>query len=325
MMGTADKHRYDEQLLTRYLLGALSGEEAQRLDEQSVTDDEFAWCLDAVEHDLVDAYVNNELSGETLERFKNFYLSSARRLGKVEFSQTLLRFAEKPALADIPAGAKRATPGSRRLDKPLDARVPVRSFGTPHWGLQMGLASASLLMLFAAAFLFVENGRLQKQIAQAYSQQMALEQRAHKLENELDEQRSTDTKLQTELEKLSESTPAARALKTIAVLLLPQTRGFSQVTTVSILPATDRVTLRLQLESDDFPIYWAALKDPASGHNVWSGGDLKARSEGQKRVVSLSVPATVLKQQNYSVELTGVPAQGASEILSSYAFKAVFR
>jgi hypothetical protein len=325
MMGTADKHEYDEQLLTRYLVGALSGDEAERLDEQSVTDDEFAWRLDAVEHGLVDAYVNNELSGETLERFKNFYLRSAKRLEKVEFSRSLLRFEPQETQANTQAAAERIAPGSRRIDKSQDARVPLRWVGTPHWGLQLGLAGASLVILFAAAFLFVENGRLQKQIAQAYNQQIVLEQRTHKLENELDEQRSTDTKLQTELEKSNESTPAARALKTIAVLLLPPTRGLNQIASVSIPPATDRVTLRLQLESDDFPIYRAALKDPASGQTVWSGGDLKARSEGQKRIVSLSVPATVLKQQNYSVELTGVPEQGASEILSSYVFKAVFR
>ena len=90
-MSSADKHEYDEQLITRYLLGAVSGEEAERLDELSISDDEFAWGLNAIENDLVDGYARGELSGDTLERFKKFYLSSPKRLEKVEFAKTLLR------------------------------------------------------------------------------------------------------------------------------------------------------------------------------------------------------------------------------------------
>ena len=60
--------------------------QSERLDELSVVDDDFAWRLSAVENDMVDAYVRGDLSGETLDRFRSFYLSTPKRRGRVEFA-----------------------------------------------------------------------------------------------------------------------------------------------------------------------------------------------------------------------------------------------
>ena len=76
--------------LERYLLGLLPDEDAERLDEMSISDDEVAGRLRVVENDLVDAYVRGTLSGEKLERFESFYLSSDRRREKVRFARTFL-------------------------------------------------------------------------------------------------------------------------------------------------------------------------------------------------------------------------------------------
>ena len=78
-MSSQDKSAYDDQLLTRYLLGTLPAEEAERLDQLSIVDEELAARLSAVEYDLVDAYVRGEARGEDLARFESFYLSSAKR------------------------------------------------------------------------------------------------------------------------------------------------------------------------------------------------------------------------------------------------------
>src|SRR5579859_5404845 len=87
----------DDQLLIRYLLGSLEEDKAERLDELSVTDDDFAWRLRAVENDMVDAYVRGDLSGETLDRFRSFYLSTPRRRERLEFARALLAFTGKQA------------------------------------------------------------------------------------------------------------------------------------------------------------------------------------------------------------------------------------
>ena len=59
----------DDQRLVRYLLGSLPEDETEQFDELSIADDQFSAQLSAVEHDLVDAYVKGELSGDMLARF----------------------------------------------------------------------------------------------------------------------------------------------------------------------------------------------------------------------------------------------------------------
>ena len=78
-MSSPDKQTYDDRLLTRYLLGALPDEEVERLDELCIVDEELATRLQALENDLVDAYVRGEVSGEDLGHLESFYLSSAKR------------------------------------------------------------------------------------------------------------------------------------------------------------------------------------------------------------------------------------------------------
>src|SRR5258705_26124 len=80
----------DDQQLVRYLLHLLPEEEADRLDEISISDDALAWRLREVENDLVDAYVRGALAGETLQRFESSYLSSERRREKVRFAGSFL-------------------------------------------------------------------------------------------------------------------------------------------------------------------------------------------------------------------------------------------
>ena len=310
-MTSADKREYGEQLLTRYLLGVLSQEEAERLDELSIADEEFASRLNAVENDLVDSYVRDELSGETLERFKSVYLPSSKRLEKIEFANTLLRWHEKAATAAAQAS-------------PTKSRNVGRWFGLRWLSVQWGLAVAGLLLMsVAVGYLLVENARLKQLSSESSERQIALAQRAQELERELGEQRSANAGALKELETLRKWVPVARTLRTIAVLLLPPTRGASQITDISVPPGTERVTLRLQLESNDFRVYRVVLKEPASNQIVWRSAKLRAKLEGEATTISISLPAALLKQQNYVVELTGVPARGTGEFVSSYPFKVV--
>ena len=59
-------HDYEpgDDELVRYLLGQLSDEDTERLDEASIVDDEVAARLRIVETDLIDSYVRGKLTGE---------------------------------------------------------------------------------------------------------------------------------------------------------------------------------------------------------------------------------------------------------------------
>src|SRR5688572_20795084 len=73
--------------LVSYLLGLLTDEDAERLDEMSIADDDVALDLRVVENDLVDAYVRGAMTGDTRQQFELAYLSSPHRSRKVRFAE----------------------------------------------------------------------------------------------------------------------------------------------------------------------------------------------------------------------------------------------
>src|SRR5579862_7073479 len=85
----------DQNVLRRYLLGDLPQAEIERMDELSVTDDEFSDRLLTAEDDLVDAYIHQELDEPSLARFKAHYQNSVRRRQKVQFAEDFAAFAAR--------------------------------------------------------------------------------------------------------------------------------------------------------------------------------------------------------------------------------------
>ena len=323
-MPSADKQRPDDQILSGYLLGSLPAEESERLDELSITDDEFALRLDAVENDLVDAYTRGDLSGDALERFQKYYLSSSQRREKVEFARSLLGFTEKAAPV-MTAKSRPAIPNANPPDQILQRRSLRRWFTVSGSGLQWGFAAAALVLLAATSYLFVENERLKQQAAKVRDQQTELSQHARDLERQLGEQRAANAGMLQELGRLRELSATPHALKIVAAFLLPQMRGASQVPTVSVPVGTDQVQLRLQLEADDFAGYQVALKDPAAGQVRWRSERLPAKPAADSKTVSVILPAKLLKRQNYILELSGISESGALDLVSSYPFRVVVR
>jgi hypothetical protein len=125
---------YDRDRLSEYLLGALPAAEAEALDELSITDDEMAACLEAVENDLVDEYVRGELKGKRLEQFQAHYLASQRRRERVAFARSLSAATNR--------STKAATPGTA-------------------W--RYALAAAAVLLVFAGIALLVQNAQLRRE------------------------------------------------------------------------------------------------------------------------------------------------------------------
>jgi Tfp pilus assembly protein PilN len=317
MMSSPDKQPYDDRLLTRYLLGALPEEEAERLDELCIVDDDLATRLHALENDLVDAYVRGEVSGEDLRHFESFYMSSAKRRQKVDFAAALLELEKRRAAAPAPVPQEAAIP--RKELAPAFKSPGRRAL------FRWGFAFAAAAMLLVAGFLLLENSRLRKQMSDAQMQQATLDQRGQELQKQLDDQRAANAEFQKEIARLRQSQTNLEQLKTIALLLPPPTRGAARVPAISVPPGTDVALLLLALESDDFPAYRAALKDSATRQIVWNSGGLEPSSLGERRAVSISVPANLLKPQNYIVELTGLPTRGAPESVGGYPFRVVLK
>ena len=111
---------------------------------------------------------------------------------------------------------------------------------------------------------------------------------------------------------------------TISLLLLPDTRAGEGVAALEVPAGTAQVTLRLKLEFDDFPAYAATIRDPADGRAVRSASELKPETGPDGTTVSITLPASALMPRNYVVELSGIPPQGAPELVASYPFRLAF-
>ncbi len=85
------------------------------------------------------------------------------------------------------------------------------------------------------------------------------------------------------------------------------------------------MTLRVDLDLDDFPTYRAELKDPRTARIIWRGANLRAAPRDAVRSLSLTFDAGVLKPQTYTLEVTGVPARGAPEPVGNYPFRVVVK
>jgi hypothetical protein len=336
---------HDDQQLVRYLLRLLPDEEADRLDELSISDDDVAWRLRMVENDLVDAYVSGALTGERLERFESFYLSSARRREKVRFAGSFFGAVDRGAgPADTDAGCHSMGAPAVRQGRAFSRVSQAYGQIVPRSNAAWTLAAAAALLLLVCGGLLVQEAGLQNGLNVAQRESAALSSRAHELERQLDDQRAANTEAAKELERARASKAAAVArqsaaarppdqtpgasqqgLTTIALVLLPQTRAVGPIDTLVVPQRTNRVAFELRLESNRFRRYQVALKDPATNQIVWRSGQLTATSPGDQVGVSAILPTSVLKPQHYSLELVAQTADGTDQVVGSYAVQIVFR
>ena len=337
------KEIHNDQSIAQYLLGSLPGAETERLDELSLTDDEFADSLKAAEKELVDAYVQGELSGAQLERFESHYLASPLGRQKVEFAQAFQLFAEANSAAQDPAFAIK----SRAAHSAWSSILSV--FKVPRLAVQWGLAAAAAILLIGGFWLAFENLRLRREISATQARSEAAKLSEQQVQNELERQRTASVAAEQELARvraeserleqevkkeqerrtpeqrepnqLQPSSPGGVSIATF--VLSPQMRSAEQPPTVSIPPKIDYVSMQLNLEPDDHPAYRAALMDLANQQTLWRSGELKARGARDGKTISVKFPAALLRPQAYLVRLTGVSPNGAAEIISDYPFRVV--
>lgn len=320
----------NNQTVREYLLGALPEAESERLDELSLTDDQFAESLQVVEKDLVDDYVQGELTGADLERFKVYYLASPLRREKVKFAKVLQSFGEQGLDGSL------VKPGTAPTRRGLFAALGA--FIAPPPILQWGLTAAALAMLIVGGWLAVENMRLRQQTSQTAARRDQLLQREQELQKELENQRALNSQTEQELARvrderqhleleLKQAQAGAKPLPSegniVSLILTPPLRGGGEVSTLSLRRDTNEVAAQLQLEAGDYSLYRVALVDPANNQTLWRSGKLKPRTAGGRKAITVSFRAGLLKPQNYVLEVSGFPAGGSAEIVGDYPFRVV--
>lgn len=309
----------EERQLAQYLLGQLSDEEVDHIDERSIAEDGVAWRLRHMEDELVDAYVSGRLRGEPLQRFKWFYLSSRRRRDKVRFAQSLLRVADRDA--GVRFERRRSWPASR--------------VSATRVAWVAGLAAA--LTLVGCGTLVQRAIRLKQELRQTRVENALVDRGTQALQQQLDDQRAISARAADELERARAMLAAAmdresvdgapvadrswNRLAAVALVLAPQGRAAGPVPTLAITHETPAVNFQLQLKIDDYASYRITLVNPDDQSAIWHSTRLGSRSIGGRPMVPINLPASLLKPQHYALQVEGVSASGETEMVGSYTFR----
>jgi hypothetical protein len=289
----------DDEII-RYLLGELSEDDAERLDEQSVVDDDFAARLRVVEDDLVDAYASGRLTGDRLKRFEAFYLASPRRRDRAAFARRFLT----------------AVDGDARN---RDARVPVQKPPTALARTWWPLAVAAMLCLVVGALL-LRQARLLDTARDANERATAADQRVSVLAEELAEQQKATAAAEASAAQ-THATPSAM----VALVLLPQTRGVETAPLLAVGASAPSIPIALSIEGTAHGPFDASLKDPATNQIVWRSGPLTADAAQPGRLVTVAVPGPLLKAQHYVLDVFAAGSTRGRDFVGSYAFEVVRR
>jgi hypothetical protein len=333
-----EKERYNDQMMIQYLLGSLPEEETERIEELCFVDDEFAVRLNAVENDLVDAYVRGKLSGEKLERFGSHYLASPKRRKKVKTAKVFHAYAENA----VATGRVALAPGlswtyAESVTPSLHLRRPPFIFP------RLALTAAAVLALTVVGWLIFELARLRSQIDQTESTRISLEQRGRELQGLLEQQRIASSAIEKELERVREEkerverqmalerqiagskSPSSTAnLNILPFILTAPARTTGQVAAITIPSGTDFVVLQAELEPDDYSSYKAELLyQPGKTPAGWKRERLKSRALGESRVIDIAIPANLLKSREYFLAVTGISDRGIAEGERGYLFRVV--
>lgn len=321
------RQRENKDSIRRYLLGEMSEQERERIEQRLLSDDDFYQQLLINEDDLVDEFVADALPEQERVKFSQRFLQVPQLRQDVKFAMAL----RKHVLEAAPQAPVAVTPRVSLLD------WLRKLFMQPVLGISLTVALLALVLL--AVWLAAQNSRLRKQVEQLQAtqtptpisrqdleEQLAAERlRSEKLSDELREQERRMEEARKIQETKEESPPPTRKdppLRNAAVVAFTLTPGLvresGSLKKLSVPPGTSELLIRLDLAEGDYQSYRVVLKT-LDGRELLSRQGLRAASGG--KYVPVSIPAQLISPNDYQILLLGVTPSGEAEDISSYYFR----
>lgn len=140
-----------------HLLGQMSDEEAERFEDECFAEKNWPSQVRLVEEDLIDAYLQGELTPEQRGLFERNYLTTAARQERVRVAAALSRQACEPEpVVERPVVVRKGETWGERF----------RAFwGGRGWGLRAASAVAALVIVVGLAWLYVSRERAPREVA----------------------------------------------------------------------------------------------------------------------------------------------------------------
>ena len=296
-------------MLNRYLLGELSPEEQDRLEDQLFAGGQYGQ-LAAAEEDLIEAYVRGELSAPERTRFERHFLVSPERRKQVEFTKTLLMaLDENPPPLPQPAETKQRW-----------SWLPALWFPSP--AVRFAWIATGVVVVSLAIWLAALHNQLREERARSTQQRQQQQQQQQQLASERARNQQLAAELETARDKIAQlqSPPLPASPLTLAFTLSPdEARSGGERKRLVIAPAVRSIQLLLPFDS---AIAYSSLRvslETAEGRRI-AQRPAKLTAPGKAFLI---LPASLLATNDYILTLQGITAAKAAEDLADYQFTVV--
>jgi hypothetical protein len=287
-----------EQFMVRYLLGQVSPEERDTLEDRYLVDEGPFEELVAAENDLIDSYARGNLSPVEAQLFEQNFLVTTQRRERVEFARAMLDHTSAPSRSEAHAGT-------------FSHARPWISTG------RLATAAIYIAAVTAVIWLGIYDLGLRRQISMLQQQELQLRQQIQELT--------------AQLQSFGVNHPMPDVIPlpppgstTISMVLVPAARGGDRQNTVFIAPNTWSVSLLLRRPQENYVEYAVSL-ETVEGTRLQVQKDLKAQRASTDRVVAVEFLSASLKTEDYVLRLSGRDSLGKEDRLDAYSFRILKR
>jgi len=311
-----------EEEINRYLLGALSEADERLIEERYALDLDFPDLVNAVEDELVDAYVCNRLSPTQREQFEIFFLASSDNRDNVAFTQALWRNIQESARTAV------------QITSPPTSRTTGPSWAS--FASRFALAALVVMAMGVGLWLLVRARRPQTDVDQSTYQVPTAESRSKQAEAPGNTSSETQPVINKSREEIGQNSnqqaprpyepkrhgkTLERPIVASFVLSPGVTRSSGDINRIEIPRIAGLVQLKLGIDSmTRYSTYQVSLQR-SGGEEIWIKRIRNDRSKA-RRSITLKLPVTLLTTGEYLLTITGTTPSGESEVVGDYPFMA---
>lgn len=306
-----------QEAAKRYLLGTLSDEERDQLEQRYFSDTAEFDEIESAEDDLIDAYVRRKLTAEDRRRFELVVAGSPRLLQRVEFAKLL---SQKTA----------SSPSPVLVDPPHRGKWRELFFGQPS---RLAFGFGVLLVLLGGLLLLGAWLQVRQRSEALSAREAAVEQRSREIELQATRSKATNEQwasdLQTREAQLKEREQALQEVEperpppdVVAHLFLQPgaTRGEGKSFEAPLTRNTSSIRFNLDVTGSDSKRYRATVLTPDE-RAISKPQILSPRKNQSGDFLILEVPARGISPGDYFVRVERLSASGEIESTNDYQFR----
>jgi hypothetical protein len=313
-----------EKTLVRYLLGESSEGEKAKIEERFITDGEYFEQVLAVEHALIDDYLEGRLAKEEMQKVEKLLISSPTQWRELEFVKALTDTLSKTG--------KDEQRLFREMAKPSRDPLPGGLSGVQNLGRQRVHASwiivAFLCITGAISILIVQSkfrhleAERAKREQEFYQQVEEKSERIEDLSRQLDAERNWGRQLQEEIVSLKQSNSSKLSVETLSFTLISNQmlRGGGEWQTIQIPQNIQRIKISISLDSNvSYKSYSVTIMN-LDGGKIWSQDNLRIKAANPAKL-SLTLRSEELPIGDYTLVLRSRTDSGNSIDIGKYNFR----